>query len=664
MPTIDSPAEAQSLAQLIQQGRITGAARDTAMQALRGYDASGATPPQAPNPNAPQGALGELALAGRDVGEGVLDTLAAPHDLSNAITNWARPKINQALGTHLPQAPYFSGQLSDALTSAGAPVATTPGEKLTSSIIKGGAGALTGAGVLGLSASALSTVPNALRAGAAGMTGGGSADLARQAGAGPVGQFAAGLLGGFTPNALEGGLNVAGGFVRPFTRSGQAQLAANTLYREASNPTQAAVNLGNASPLVPGSLRTTGEASGDTGLLSLEKGVRARNPGPFGSRISQQNAARQAELAQLGGTPADIAAAEKARDTATAPMRQAAFANAKPLAPATPPPAPAPSPILNQNGTPFARPAPAAPTGPSIAPVHATIDSILDSPAGAREAIGKTMRWAKGLIGDNTDPETLYEVRKDLALAQQDRLQPTGRDAPNVSMLAQARGQLGQVIRSLDDTIESAAPGYKAYLARYSDLSEPVNQMEAIQGLQQKASNGLDTSTGHPFLSAPQFSRQLGNTLDRSSRPFPLRMTADQTRRLEAVREDLQRGNALSSPTVRTPGSDTFQNFMTGQRIGGGLVGHIPFVGKYLRGVNDFVDQRVNEQLAQAMLDPSRAAALLLRGKLPQNLRSAFVGAARRGALPAAIGPLAALPTPSFAQPLPGLMSPQIYGRP
>jgi hypothetical protein len=777
MPTIDSPAEAQSLAQLIQQGRITGSARDTAMQALRSYDASGAKPPQAANPNSPQGFLGELALGGRDVGEGVLDTLAAPHDLSNAITNWVRPKINQALGTHLPQVSSFSGQLSNALTAAGAPVATSPGEKLASSIIKGGAGALTGAGLLGLGAGALSSAPNALRAAAAGMTGGGSADVAREAGAGPVGQFAAGLLGGFAPTALEGGLNAVGSLaVRPFTRSGQAQLAANTLYREATNPTQAAANLTSAAPLVPGSLRTAGEASGDTGLLSLEKGVRARNPGPFGQRISQQNAARQAELAQVGGTPADIATAEQFRDAQTAPMREAAFAAARQARAAASHEASTDTlPVLgnrnfqtsdptqdsiiqwlakhsrgvdsvearaqgidpadfgaqaakmgikrafrnggmsfdeaaealHQAGYPVAdefgnyspnalldaldselrgRPVysiantrrfaelahemAAPPNGetpespPTITtPVHQTIDSILASPAGARESIGKTVRWAQNLIGEHTDPETLYEVRKDLALAQQDRLQPTGRDAPNATMLAQARGQLGQVIRSLDDAIESGAPGYKAYLQRYAELSEPIDQMHAIQALQGKASSGLDTSTGEQFLSAPQFSRQLQGTQARSG-PYAPRLTAAQTQRLEAVREDLQRGNALSSPTVRTPGSDTFQNFMTGQRIGGGLVGHIPFVGKYLRGVNDFVDQRVNEQLAQAMLDPSRAAALLLRGKLPQNLRSAFVGAARRGALPAAIGPLAALPTPSFAQPLPGLMSPQIYGRP
>jgi hypothetical protein len=733
-----------------------------------------------PSPNAPQGALGELALAGRNVGEGVFDTLMAPRDLgTNFIVNPARRAINSLFGTHLPQSPLYSSQLSQALTASGAPVPTTPGEQLAGSVIRGTAGALTGAGALGMlaGAPALTTLPNVVRAGAAGATGGASSDIARHVGAGPIGQFVAGLAGGLTPMALEGGLSALGAVARPFTRSGQVQLAANTLTREATNPTQAAVNLTNAQPLVPGSMRTAGEASGDTGILSLEKGVRARNPGPFGERISQQNAARQAELANLGGTQADIAAAERLRDAQTGPMRDAAFAAARQARAAAGSEAASTDALpvlgkrnfqtsdptqdsiiqwlakhsrgidsvearaqgidpadfgaqaakmgikrafrnggmsfdeaaeaLHQAGYPVAdefgnyspnalldsidselrgRPVysiantrrfaelehemAAPPNGetpeppPTITtPVHQTISRILTSPAGARESIGKTMRWAQGLIGDHTDPEALYEVRKDLALAQQDRLQPSGRDAPNATMLAQARGQLGQVIKSLDDAIESAAPGYKAYLSRYAELSEPIDQMGTIQGLQQKASSGLDTATGEPFLSAPQFSRSLQNELGRAG-PAATRFTPDQVRRLQAVREDLQRGNALSSPTVRTPGSDTFQNFMTGRRLGGGLVGHVPWLGKYLRGVNDFVDQRVNEQLANAMLDPQYAASLLRRGVPFAPFRARLTGAIGRGALPATVGPLAALPPPSPSTPLiPALAAPPVQAR-
>ena len=719
---------------------------------------------QAPSSSTPTsgGWLNDIALAGRDVGEGVLDTLAAPHDLGIAAQNAVTGLSNRLLGTHIAPRRTFSGQLSRALTFLGAPVPRTPDQQLGASVLKGATGALTGAGVLGIGGLA-----NQVRAMLSGASGGASANVARQAGAGPVGQFVAGTLGGFAPTALETSASLVPRAIAPFTRAGQAQLAANTLVREATDPAQAAANLSTAAPIVPGSLRTTGEASGDTGLLALEKGIRARNPGPFGERISQQNAARQAELASVGGTPADIVAADRFRDGETAPMREDAFATARRLREANPlqpegatPEAIAPrnyatsdasqdsilqwlaknprgidsteaqaqgldpsqfgtsdamvgikrafrrggmsfdqaAEALHQAGYPVsdelgyspnvlldaidselrgnpvyslgntrrfaeleqqmgdqnpavqptgAQPAQPLPGRAPIKQVHDVIDQLLASPAGARESIGKTLRWAKGLIGENDDPETLYEVRKDLALAQRDQLQPGGRDAPNATMLAQARGQLGKVIGSLDDAIESAAPGYKHYLSRYSELSEPIDQMSAIQGLQKRASSGLDTATGEQFLSGPQFARNLRSTLERSDGPFSPRLTPEQTQRLEAVREDLQRAGAVGNPTVRTPGSDTFQNFMTGQRTGSGLLSHVPVLGKFLAPVSKYVDARVNAQLSDAMLDPERAAQLLRQGKLPIPVRLSIARMAGRTALPATAGPLAALPRPT-----------------
>ena len=714
------------------------------------------------------GFLNGVALAGRDVGEGVLDTLAAPHDLGVAAQNAITGLSNRYFGTHIVPRRTFSGQLSRALTFLGAPVPRTPDQQLGASVLKGATGALTGAGVLGIGGLA-----NQVRAMLAGTSGGASADVARQAGAGPVGQFVAGTVGGLAPSAIEGALPMLNPrpslnpLTRAFTRAGQAQLAANTLVREATDPAQAAASLSSAEPLVPGSLRTTGEASGDTGLLALEKGIRARNPGAFGERISQQNAARQAQLAALGGTPADIAAAEALRDSETGPLREDAFAAARNLRDANPLPvqdaAPAPlgprnyatsdasqdsilrwlakhsrgidsteaqaqgldpsqfgtpdamvgikrafrrggmsfdqaAEALHQAGYPVsdelgyspnvlldaidgelrgnpvyslgntrrfaeleqqmadenpaaqataAQPAQTFPGRAPVQQVHGVIDQLLASPAGARESIGKTLRWARGLIGENDDPETLYEVRKDLALAQRDQLQPGGRDAPNASMLAQSRGQLGKVIGSLDDAIESAAPGYKDYLSRYSELSEPIDQMRAIQGLQSRASSGLDTATGEPFLSGPQFARNLKGTLERSDGPFSPRLTPEQTQRLEAVREDLQRAGAVGNPTVRTPGSDTFQNFLTGQRSGSGLLSHVPMLGKFLGPVSKLIDSRVNAQLSDAMLDPERAAQLLRQGTLPVPVRVALARGIGRTALPATTGPLAALPRPT-----------------
>src|SRR6185312_11225685 len=79
----------------------------------------------------PSGGIGrQVALAGRDVGEGVFDTLMAPRDLGTKLVNLERRGINSLFGTNLPQSPMYSDQLSQALTKGGAPVPTTPGEQL------------------------------------------------------------------------------------------------------------------------------------------------------------------------------------------------------------------------------------------------------------------------------------------------------------------------------------------------------------------------------------------------------------------------------------------------------------------------------------------------------------------------------------------------------
>src|SRR5512146_667584 len=89
------------------------------MQALRDYDGTGAKPPSAA---APAGGFGrEAALAGRDAGEGVFDTLMAPRDLGTSLVNLERRGISRLLGTNLPQSPLYSAQLSNALTHRALP---------------------------------------------------------------------------------------------------------------------------------------------------------------------------------------------------------------------------------------------------------------------------------------------------------------------------------------------------------------------------------------------------------------------------------------------------------------------------------------------------------------------------------------------------------------
>jgi hypothetical protein len=265
-----------------------------------------------------------------------------------------------------------------------------------------------------------------------------------------------------------------------------------------------------------------------------------------------------------------------------------------------------------------------------IAPVHNTIDSILQSPAGQRQTVSSTLNWAKEQIGNTTDPAALYEIRKDLQLAQMGKLQPNSPNAPNASTLAQARGQLGQVVSSLDDAIDSAAPGFKAYLQQYKDLSRPIDQMKTIQDLSRRAqSSSVDITTGQNFLGAGAFDR----ALDRATSQAGSRLTSDQLQRLEALRTDMANSQAINSPLVRAPGSDTFQNLSTAQVFGGGAFGTHPVTNVAMRPLGWLYkaagsDDRVNQMLSRAMLDPVFAAGLLRRSSVgaPGAFQRAFSG--------------------------------------
>jgi hypothetical protein len=174
-----------------------------------GFDLSSAKPAVAiakADPSATDNALRTLSLGGRALGEGVFGALATPHEVGAMIQNKlmlpalnaAKRGINSLAGTNLqPTAPepYWTQGLSNALTSAGAPVPQTDNEKTGSAITRGVAGALTGGGLLGTAGPA-STM---MRTGIAGGTGAAAGEATRRLGGGPLAQFIATLGGGTLP---------------------------------------------------------------------------------------------------------------------------------------------------------------------------------------------------------------------------------------------------------------------------------------------------------------------------------------------------------------------------------------------------------------------------------------------------------------------------------
>lgn len=118
--------------------------------------------------------------------------LQAPMDLLAAPINSV---INMVTGSNLTPTP-FRDQVTEQVASMGGPTPESERERLVTSTVEGGASALPLIAVAGASplVAAIETV--------SGATSGASSEVARQAGAGPVGQLAAGVLGGVGPASV------------------------------------------------------------------------------------------------------------------------------------------------------------------------------------------------------------------------------------------------------------------------------------------------------------------------------------------------------------------------------------------------------------------------------------------------------------------------------
>lgn len=480
------------------------------------------------------------------------------------------------------------GNVSGLLSEAGLPQPETDLENLVAVPSRGLA---SGGSVLGTAQRMTGPLANTLAQApgyqAAGEIGAGLAsEKARQEGAHPGLQFLAGLGGGIaSPLALKGSMDLGRGITRgakaaaqPFRQSGRERIVGNLLRDQADNADDAIRNLQNYDDVVPGSQQTAGAASRDTGLVALEKGMRSTNSRRFAQRNSEQNLARQQQLDDIAGTPAQLADDVAAREAGTASAREAAFAN---------------NPQVNTQR------------------IIDKADEILASPAGARKPVQQAIRQFRRAIDGETDAARLYEIRKDIGDAM------AGKYSGDKGSYKLAKRELIGLRESIDEAIEDVAPGFRAYLDRYKELSRPINQKEILQELQERSVLAApDVSTGRDFLSQARYTRNLDKIL---SDPMTARdLTEEQVRAARAVAADLDLSAAHTSAGLRAPGSDTVQNLSLANvfqsaRGGKDVPAAFRIVAKPMEWVYKLTDSQIDELLTDAMLDPKLAARLMGR---------------------------------------------------
>lgn len=538
----------------------------------------------------------------RNLGLTARGALTGAASLPAMIADVPASLINIAAGRQVykPQAEAFG----DFLSSLGAPKAETPSERLMTESAAAIGGVAAPAGIANRVSQAIApqlatrtqelarffseNVPAQVAAATGGALAGGAA---RESDASPLMQLIASIGGAATPSgAMALGPAVgraAKEVVRPATQAGREAIAGGVLRQLSREPETAIKAMEGYQAPIGGYTPTAAQASRDVGLIAAETPIRALDvTGKFGAQASQANQARMAILDRLAKDKEALNSAVAKRDDVTAPLREAAFAKSTV------------SPETFQSAVNLT--------------VNQTIDDILGSSAGARSTVESTMNWAKEQIKRGTTPERLYEVRKDLRDASQGRLDKDG------AAYSLAKGQLEQVIRSIDDAIDSAAPGYKDYLKKYAQSSKGIEKLEAAQEFRGKVlSTTPDPSRiGDYMISQPSFTRAIRNAEKETN------LSNTQLAVLKKVAEDLDSG--VLNRAVKTPGSDTFKNLSTaniiGAFIGKQMFGEVPAavnkVAAPLNWLYNGTDDQIRELLVDAMLDPKLASKLMTKASV------------------------------------------------
>lgn len=419
--------------------------------------------------------------------------------------------------------------------------------------------------------------------------------------AGHVAGFAGGLVGGV--GALKAG-EVAANTALPFYQAGRNKILGELMASKAENPTQAAWNIKTAPEYVPGSVPVAGVASGDIGLMGLQRGVEKLPASEqlFKNRAIQQVSAQNNELGNLAGNAADMAKLVQARDSASAPL----YAQAKTQA-------------IDPD---------------AIQPVLSDLDKRI-ALAGPQNDSGKLLIALKNKIQaglPNAEPhETgVLDANGNMLTRPADPTlqQPVigtyreTRDALNLKGMQP--GALGSEVRSnispanvsLGKALEAQSPSFAQAQAIYKQGSMPIDQLEAGQAIKAQIQANSPNADGQLPIIQPKLQQLMENgAVNVDGKEMPLSsLTAQQQQGLKGLQSDLNRNiSAMGSRVSPTPSSEL--NNLAVQSPITKLVSHIPWVKGIVSGKN----LQLQQQLAKALLDNPTAAKLLLKTAAPNN---------------------------------------------
>jgi len=380
---------------------------------------------------------------------------------------------------------------------------------------------------------------------------------------------------------------------RTATRAGRELAKTEALRRELGEEasTQLAGQLRAPYPNAPlGVTPTAAMKTQNPTLQALELGARTKRGDLFAATDEANALARWNEIQKIAKDDAALSAAEKVRNEATKPLRDAA---------------------LNQ-----------ASTDPWMyRPVYEHVNKLLvGKTRSADPSVQHMAKYVLGEINEGITPERLYSVRKVLTSAI-----PHGTDLG--AAIKASRAERVALVSTIDDALDQASQGtWRTYLKTYADLSQPVTSMKAGQGIAetfQHTPARTTAATGSvPLMTPAALSRALGKhgVKEFGGKTLP-RLTPDEFNTVKMVVDDLIRQQDVMKARGII-GSDTAAKIAAGSRgeaVAGALIGRavdnalpVPMLGDLLgSSVTRGLARRREEALAEILKDPEKLADLL-----------------------------------------------------
>lgn len=378
--------------------------------------------------------------------------------------------------------------------------------------------------------------------------------------------------------------------IEPLWQGGRETIAGRTMNRVAGKAApEVQQRMSSASSLVPGSLPTAAEVAESGGIAALQRSASAANPEAYTQRAMEQASARMNALRGIAGDDAGMAAAEAARKAAAQPLYEAADA--------------------------------------AVVPIDNYFAGLLNRPQFA-SAVKRAEELAKNeglesifFRGSQGEPVAMVGQGAHYIKKALDEAAERG----STSYTGQAGSKAaGNTQAEFLQWLEKSAPEYNQAKQAFAQGSRPINQMQVGRELMNQAAPALADFGALGRESGAQFARAMRNgdataakATGMSGADMSSVMDPQQLATLQAIAKDLAR-KTNAQDLGRGVGSDTFQKLsmqniaeQSGMpRLTGGLLA-LPGMSRATSWAYRDVDEQMRGLLADALLDPKKAAALM-----------------------------------------------------